>query len=264
MKSFIFKYRCTKETHLPRSNGYMVYSALCRWVQGTDLEFDFHTADGPPPYAISDMISGDGSSLSIDWSSPKVILKPGDWAFFRLSLLTPEMERSFVDTVAPRDITIANQPEMVLDSILGPGSSPLAMSISSEALFAGAPEAKDITLAFRSPAGFNSQGRQIPFPMPELVFSSLLWRWRRFFNDDRWSGLEDRLSQINISRYDLKSVVANGKGGAMHKGCVGRCRYDLKPLSLVDRKAIHCLGAFGAFAGVGYKTGQGLGQVEVL
>ncbi len=263
MRSYIFRYRCTGETHLPRSNGYMVYSALSSWAKGTALERTLHRKQGTPPYSISDLIPGDGTNMKRDWSSRQTVLSKGASAFFRISLLTEELERDFADHISPKDLRIGNQPTLMLDKIIGPDASPLCGNISEKTIADEIPPVSDITVGFLSPTGFNSQGRQISFPLPELFFSGLVWRWRRLFGNFPWPEGNNDLGLINISRYDLKSAVAKGKNDSLHKGCIGYCRYDLKPLAIEGRRAIHALAVFATFSGAGYKTGQGLGQVEI-
>jgi CRISPR-associated endoribonuclease Cas6 len=241
----------------------MVYSALSRWTKGTALERIFHRDQGTPPYSISDIIPGDGTDMRRDWSSRQATLPKGASVFFKLSLLTEDVERDFANHMPPKDLRIANQPSLMLEKIMGSDTSSLCGNISEKTIVDEIPPVSDLAVRFLSPTGFNSQGRQIPFPMPELFFSSLIWRWQRLFGDFPWPEVEDKLGIINISRYDLKSAVAKGKKGSLHKGCIGYCRYDLKPLTMEERRAIHALTVFATFSGVGYKTGQGLGQVEI-
>lgn len=249
---------------MPSSNGYMVFSALCQWVKNSPVEESFHRLDTPPPFALSPMLPGTGDSLVSDWDQAHLTLPAGTPLFFRLSLLPEFMCRWFPSTVVPKDMRIGNQEPLRFSHVLKPGQSPLAAEIEPTRLAADKPAFRHLALRFFSPTGFNSQGRQMSFPLPELVFTSLLNRWRYWINAQAWPGLEQVLPRINISRYDLKSAVVSGKNKSLRKGCVGFCRYDLTPLRVKERQACHTLAAFARYAGIGYKTGQGLGQAAIV
>jgi len=115
-----------------------------------------------------------------------------------------------------------------------------------------------ITLQFLSPTSFKQSQVIQPFPLPELVFGSLLRRWNAFapvelqFPLVEWQG--------RVSAYDLKTQTLKLKGGA-EIGTTGWVRYEFpKP----EQAAIATvLSHFACFAGVGRKTGMGMGQVRI-
>lgn len=114
---------------------------------------------------------------------------------------------------------------------------------------------KIIELQFLSPTSFKQGQRIQPFPLPELVFGSLLRRWNAFapatleLPELEWQGL--------TCAYELKTQALYLKGGA-EIGTVGWVRYEFPVFE--QAKIATTLAHFAKFAGVGRKTGMGMGQ----
>lgn len=122
------------------------------------------------------------------------------------------------------------------------------------------PAQKTIELEFLSPTSFKQQGQTIQtFPLAELVFSSLFRRWNAFaptelqFDPISW--------QCCTSAYELKTVALKMKAKA-EIGAKGWARYEFAN----DEQAqiATTLAHFAAFAGVGRKTGMGMGQTRIV
>ncbi len=120
------------------------------------------------------------------------------------------------------------------------------------------PPLHTIELQFLSPTSFKQGQRIQPFPLPELVFGSLLRRWNSFapaalqFPVLEWQGL--------TCAYDLKTQVLHLKGGA-EIGTTGWVRYEFP--NPEQAKVATTLAHFASLAGVGRKTGMGMGQVRM-
>lgn len=121
------------------------------------------------------------------------------------------------------------------------------------------PAQETIDLQLLSPTSFK-QGKEIqPFPLPELVFNSLLRRWNAFapqelcFPAIEWRGL--------VSAYELKTHAFKLKGGA-EIGGQGLVRYRFPEPE--QAKIATALAHFARFSGVGRKTAMGMGQAQLL
>ena len=116
-----------------------------------------------------------------------------------------------------------------------------------------------IDLEFLSPTSFKQSQNIQPFPLPELVFSSLLRRWNTF------APLELQLPVIEwqgwTSAYELKTLALKMKGGA-EIGTKGWVRYEFPDSE--QAKIATTLAHFAGFAGVGRKTAMGMGQTRIL
>lgn len=120
------------------------------------------------------------------------------------------------------------------------------------------PPQKVIELQFLSPTSFKQAQAIQPFPLPELVFGSLLRRWNAFapvqlqFPAVEWKGL--------TSAYELKTHAFKMKGGA-EIGTHGWVRYKFP----AEQAAIATvLAHFACFAGIGRKTAMGMGQARIV
>ena len=139
----------------------------------------------------------------------------------------------------------------------------ILQSSSYEAL-AQLPPQRVIELQFLTPTSFK-QGKTIqPFPLPELVFNSLLRRWNVLAPAALRFGLSQGEEQITwqgvTAAYELKTYALKMKGGA-EIGAQGFVRYEF---AAAQAQAATTLAHFARFAGVGRKTGMGMGQTKVV
>lgn len=132
----------------------------------------------------------------------------------------------------------------------------IAQTSSYEALSQVAPQ-RVIDLQFLSPTSFK-QGKTIqPFPLPDLVFGSLLRRWNTFapvefqFPDQEWSSV--------TAAYDLRTYALKMKGGA-EIGAQGWARYEFNHETQAQIATV--LSHFAQFSGIGRKTAMGMGMAK--
>ncbi|MDH6088459.1 CRISPR system precrRNA processing endoribonuclease RAMP protein Cas6 [Umezakia ovalisporum] len=115
-----------------------------------------------------------------------------------------------------------------------------------------------IELKFLSPTSFKQRGFIQPFPLPELVFNSLLRRWNIFappelhFPKVEWNAL--------ISAFELKTHALKMEGGP-EIGVEGWVKYRF--LEPEQARIGTILAHFANFAGVGRKTAMGMGRVVI-
>ena len=119
------------------------------------------------------------------------------------------------------------------------------------------PSQNTIELQFLSPTSFKQNQNIQPFPLPDLVFNSLLRRWNRFapaelqFPQVEWQGL--------VSAFDIKTHALKMEAGA-EIGTVGWVKYRFPDPEQARIATI--LANFAVFSGVGRKTAMGMGQVN--
>jgi CRISPR-associated endoribonuclease Cas6 len=118
---------------------------------------------------------------------------------------------------------------------------------------------------FASPTTFNSRGRTLPLPLPELVFGSLLDRWQAFapiaLHPDMRRFAEEA---IVLSRYRLRTRSMPTKDRGMQIGFTGQVTFVARNRDRYWLNVLHLLAAFAFYSGVGYQTGIGLGQVRAI
>lgn len=114
-------------------------------------------------------------------------------------------------------------------------------------------------LSFVSPTTFRSQGINLLFPSPEYVFNNLRERWNAFSPVPIDIGSEDNLF---VAKYNLKTSLVHYAKYRM-TGFVGNVEYNFtKTASASIRKDLLALARYSTFAGVGYKTGMGMGAIK--
>lgn len=121
------------------------------------------------------------------------------------------------------------------------------------------PSQNTIELEFLSPTSFKQAQAIQPFPLPELVFSSLARKWNAFAPTELQ--LPEIQWQVFTAAYELKTVALKMKGGAEigTKGCV-RYQFPDREQAQIATTLAH----FAGFAGVGRKTAMGMGQTRIL
>jgi CRISPR-associated endoribonuclease Cas6 len=122
-----------------------------------------------------------------------------------------------------------------------------------------------VEVKFVKPATFRRENLDFPFPLPELVFKTLLKRWiflsgikpeldlRRFYN------------LVEVSKYDLKTRKVEFANGGKLTAFEGRVEYNFGKVK--DSEAVkwfYTLLKFSEWSGVGRKTTMGLGKVKIL
>jgi CRISPR-associated endoribonuclease Cas6 len=263
---------CEKEFEgsLPAAEGYKLFAALSKRfrARGDDTLFP-HAESGLQAVSLSGMLPlGSASSEgAFPTALPDAVTlfheksreHLGQWCVFRVSFLSDELGRLFFSLLGDAPLTLGKECPFGIRDIIGPGKHELCAHATPEAL-AAKPLGTLVRLHFLSPTGFNRDGMQISFPLPELVFKSLLARWRRWIAPDAWPGLEETFSSIRVERFALESRAVPLKQGSVYRGCRGYADYDFS-LCGDAKTPLGILASFALFAGVGYKTAQGMGQV---
>jgi CRISPR-associated endoribonuclease Cas6 len=129
-------------------------------------------------------------------------------------------------------------------------------------LFAPEPPPHRLTLQFTSPTVFKSDGRQFPFPLPEMVFGSLLEHWNASESIPTPLPAEARKYArecLRLGRFDLHSRFLRLHGEPFH-GFTGRVTFHTLNYDRYWMSMMAMLARYAAFAGVGAKTTMGLGQ----
>jgi CRISPR-associated endoribonuclease Cas6 len=116
---------------------------------------------------------------------------------------------------------------------------------------------RQFDIVFLSPTCFRRQGISLLFPSPELVFTNLLERWNAFAPI---SMDVEPSEMLFVSRYNLKTSLVRFAKYKM-TGFTGKVEYSFSNSAAEDRRQlIGALARFANFAGIGYKTGMGMGE----
>jgi len=125
-------------------------------------------------------------------------------------------------------------------------------------------QARQAAMDFVSPTAFHSNGKTVLFPTPALVFGGLLNTWNEYHQplfpvEDVRALVEEH---VGVSRYALSTRSFLAKAQHRELGFQGQITYQLMlPDSRIDW-LFHLLAHYAFYAGVGYQTTTGLGQVR--
>lgn len=135
---------------------------------------------------------------------------------------------------------------------------------ASASLLDAEPAARRVAFFFASPTSFHRDGRQVPYPLPELVIGSLLDRWNAFapiaFPPEARKYAQECLA---LGRFEIKSRAVTVAGG-IQNGLVGRVSFSTLNYDRYWMSLMQTLARFSYYSGVGAKTTMGMGQCHVV
>ena len=251
----------TFPSHLGRAS----HAAFLRLIaqSAPDLAERLHDPDERRPFTCSTVWGARrrGRGLALDSSTP---------VFVRYTGLTAEVSRhlQILAQDPPSHVEIEGVNLAVQQATLDPAVHPWAGQVSYEELAAGhllpgEPPPHRTELEFVSPTAFRSGGRTLPVPLPALVYGGLVGKWNAFapvaVSEEVRRFAEGCLA---ISRYRLSTRAINAKGKSVQIGFVGHCRYTALNRDRYWLGLIQLLTDYAFYAGVGYQTAAGMGQVR--
>ena len=264
--SLVLELKPLAEALLTPTHGYQAYSLLLQVLAGRDPAFaaELHESAGPKPLTISPLrgpMRRRGSYL---------LLSPEETYWLRVTVLREEAFARLLDAL----VSLPSDRELRLEAaalglrrvVTTPGQSEWVGCTSCEKLLAEARPERRLRLSFDSPTVFRSGGRRnLVWPLPELVFGSLLARW----NEHSPSPLAEDLRSVAqegllLARYKLETRMLDfGKYGEV--GFEGEAEYECSPQVPPQPAAqLAALASFAFYGGIGAKTAMGMGQARRL
>ena len=227
-----------------------------------------HEADGPRPFTVSNLW---GAGRARDGLRA---LAPGQECWLRFTALTTEMaehmERALEAPGATLDLAGARLVvrSVAVDAAAHPwaGRATYGELLEQHTLSPG-PLPRSVTLRFASPTLFRRQGRDLPLPLPELVFDGYLRKWNTFAP----LALPEEAKRyaqecVALSKYRLRSrfisFEGSGKGG--HVGFTGEARFRFLTGDAYWTRVMSLLAGYAFWCGTGYRTTVGFGQTQAL
>ena len=266
--SIVITVETDTERQLPRNVGRAHYAATLQRLQtvAPRLVTAIHDSDGPKPLTCSDILNGrsnrDGTRLEV-----------GKPYYLRITGLTQSVSEALLEALIekpPDAMELARHPLRMTGSTAEEADHGWAGSTTYETLVAGqmlpgASMPKQVTMQFASPTAFKQAGRQMPLPLPDLVFGSLVERWNAFSPlalspEMRRFGAE----MLVLTRYRLQSRPVVQKNGALRVGGVGTASYRALGGDRYWLATMRMLAVFARYSGVGVQTATGMGQARRL
>lgn len=264
--SALLELRAQHEARLPATMGHQIHAMFHRLIACVDpvLSDRLHDEPGHRPFTLS-------SLRGAVFQENHVALAAGKTYQVRVTLLDGGRLWDCLSTLflegGPYEVRLGEATLLLTRLISTPTSDPTGWAgRTSWQELVSTPTRYAITLSFMSPTAFNISGNYFALvPEPVLVWESLIRSWNTYAPDPlriERQVLRDTLRHnITIASCDLSTHILHYPKYSQ-KGFTGTCTYHL---SQEEEQAaqLTCLAAFARFAGVGYKTTMGMGQVRM-
>jgi len=265
LTSLVFSLAPAEPVSLPLFLGRASHAAFLQLTATLDPELAarLHTPNERRPFTCSNLMGGKRAGRSLE-------LTPADALSLRFTGLNAEVSALLTELAAqpPPELEIDRAVFAVRGATVDPAGDPWAAQTSYEALASRRLLADGSTphfaeLEFVSPTAFRTGGHTLPVPLPRLVYGSLVDVWNQFapvaVPEEMRRYAEECLA---MSRYRLATHAVPGKGRPIQIGCSGTCRYVATNRDRYWLGMLQLLTDFAFFAGVGYQTAAGMGQVR--
>lgn len=265
LTSLVLELQSTAAGLVPLNHGRASHALFLRLVgeRQPALAAELHDAAGPKPFTCSNLVGGrrQGSQLAVSPNTPLWL------RFTGLSAPVSEVLRDIAQR-PPAQVELDSRPYRVLRATLDPAEHPWAgqgdyTAMLQRHLLNPGPLQRRIHLEFASPTTFHSGGKNVPLPLPALVFGSLLERWEAFSPAALSPDLRRYAEEmVAVARYQLRTRILPFKDGALQVGFVGQAVFLALNSDRYWVGSLHLLAEYAFFAGVGYQTTMGMGQAR--
>ncbi|HIC91512.1 MAG TPA: CRISPR-associated endoribonuclease Cas6 [Syntrophaceae bacterium] len=266
LASLVLVLRPEEDLILPATLGNFGHACFLEIVSSKDkaLTEELHSDKKDKPFTVS-LLQGEFTS-----EGKRLLASRGKEYWMRITSLNNNLSQLLLnlDEKTLNAVAISDGRFEIVKIAKEAGGHAWAKSATYEDLYnQRVAEGKDIfpkiRLKFYSPTTFRSQGQNIPLPLPRLVFYGLAQKWNRYspiFLGDDIAEIAEKY--IHISRYKLRTHMLDF-GNYRQVGFTGECEFLLKKYGDdIWQRIIHLLCDFAFYAGIGYKTTMGMGQVR--
>lgn len=265
LATILFEVTALHSGKLPVSHGRFVHAAALKLLQQTDsrLAKTEHDSGIANYFSVSMLEFPKLRPISNTYNIPE-----GSIGHWRITAMREDLVRAFVNVRQLAEVRIGQMDfvvtAMTCEPEIDPRSGYIAIDDFIQMVYE-LPPMETLTLNFVSPTVFRVNDRDYPFPLPELIFTSLAKR------AEQCLGMRLPVEAIREQAQGLllpiqwqgetRRVFCGNHGGAT--GFMGSYTFDLRYFDMEMQKLILLLSELGTFTGVGRLTAQGLGQLRV-
>jgi len=263
LASFVISLRVERELALPGLAGEALHGLFFETLRAYDPAFAeyLHALPGEKPFSLSGVLG------EFPKREGRIHIPANARVEFRLGLMTDEVIEQTLAAfgalaTSKAEVRLGLAAARVEGIAFQPDTHPLVRSATYPTLAQNAGSHARVTLQFLSPTSFRAGAVQEILPRPDLVFGSLFRAWQTFSPVTFDAGLGEALPMVRVSDYDLRTELIHF-GRYKVIGFKGRVSYTApREANRALQLALNTLADFAFFAGVGYKTTMGLGQVK--
>ncbi len=261
--AIVYKLRTTVPGRMPQSHGHFALAAALQML-GTvdrDLATAEHDSQGTRNFSISPISE---SPIRSGFAVKNMYCPTDSIRYWRICGLNREIVQALASVPENTEIRIGSVHFAVMRAITDNSECRRAGIIPVNEFMAAAmdiPVMKTITFDFLSPVSFRVDDRDVPFPMPDLVFGSLASKFKKC------TGMEFPNEQIKAAARSLIPIDWHGgthrlrisdRGGIT--GFTGSFSFDMRYVDQDMRKTMVLLAEFANFSGTGRLTAQCMGE----
>ncbi len=263
--SAVIALQARKEALLPAYLGKASHALFLRLVAAADpiMGAKLHDDSEAKPFTVSDLMVLPGSRVTAQVAA-------GQACFLRFTSYEDGLSCLLAEKVLPslpQELELDNSLFSVNDVFAENGAHRLSrqtsyQELAKQYLLEARRTPRRLKLFFTSPTTFRSGGKNVPLPLPGLVFGSLA---------DRWNAISPITISEEVRRYAEECVAISqcqlrtrtvDIAGGKQVGFMGSCSYVALKHDAYWLRVINLLAEFAFFSGVGYKTTMGFGQTS--
>lgn len=252
LQSLVVELGAAKQGNPPATLGRAIHACVLNWLSLGDSQLanQIHQSQ-ISPFCLSGLIGNRRQPYSFE----------GDHFLLRIGILDNSLIQPLLKGIEKQETEILNLgkfPFVIRQVYSISESHRLSKLIDYYSLAVYSPTLNEIELKFLSPTSFRQKQGIQNFPLPELVFNSLLRKWNHFapielhFPEIEWTAL--------VSAYELTTHALRLESGA-EIGCQGWVKYLF--LDSEQARIASILANFAFYSGVGRKTTMGMGQAQL-
>lgn len=249
------------EIRLPISHGNFAYTALLDLFLRLHptLSNELHQFNSHKPFTVSPLWG------NLNRQGNDYLLSPEESYRWRLSGLTAEISGQ-LPMLLPEvgGVRIGPAVFMIKKTIMDTAEDPESGHDTYEDTWRRWQDAaliSSVTLKFSTPTTFRFGKWEQPFPLPRLVFHSIIAAWNEFAPfklEEIEKSLEEKLVLSNWSGETRRVEF----GEQRTVGFIGKFTYRMMDSSKELSQIIGTLADYSFYSGVGWQTTHGLGQVR--
>jgi len=278
--AIVLSLKSTSSLTLPPFLGRATHAWFLDQIRQVDtaLAAELHVPNAPRPFTTSPLWPPSATP-----GQDRLLLSAGETCHLRLTSVSPPLSDLLLSKLAPAwqrsRVGLAGLDLLCTGVALTGAEHPRAGQVSYAELIETAehsPAPRYVTLGFVSPttfrrsppadSAFSHAAREVPLPLPALLFGGLLSSWNAFAPQPLPPELRTFAREcVAVASYSLRTeVVEFGRGSRGRvRGFVGTCRFAIRHNDPAWRRRIALLASFAPFSGVGWSTTMGLGQVSL-
>ncbi|GAB6190135.1 hypothetical protein JCM30566_18780 [Marinitoga arctica] len=167
----------------------------------------------------------------------------------------------FKNKIFKEEINIENIKFSILRVIFDKEQSKWAGVLSVDEMLSKKEYSNKIELKFYTPTLFKIGDKHLRYPDEEKIYTGLLNKFNKYSESKINESIKDEFSGIKIINKNIRRkrvFISN----FYLEGFVGNVEFEIPPENIELIKVVNILSEFAFYAGVGYKTTMGMGQVK--